>query len=620
MGKKRTGTTPVAAAGTSVPVLLYLGGILFLALLIRMAALAELSGTAYFDFLLWDERIYHEWAKKIADGTFTSRSIYEFAPLYAYVVAFLYRVFSPDVLFVRFLNVALGVMTCGLVYLIGTALANRKVGLLACLVACLYKPFILYSIVPLKEALSTCLFAAVFYLLIVVTNGLSGEKDGSGAGAFRPGGRFIVQTGALGLAVGLLINVRPNAVIIAPVIFILMGGYAFRGGLPARKTGFVLLMFVMGAVLALSPFLIRNYAVAGKLALTTSQGGFNLYLGNNLKNPDPYYRPVPFATTSPFEQGIHFTIEASRRVGKRLSPDEASRYWTRETLREAKADPGAFLWKQCQKTLAMVNRFEACDHYGIDFMGGVVRIFRLPFIGFGLVFPLAMMGMIIGGLEDRKARAAIFVLAAYAATLIAFFPNGRYRVPIMPLLIAFSVLGATGIIRAFREGNQRRVGGCLAVVLLFVVVENLPVRATDDEAAYYNTHAIVMNAKGAQDEAVYYWNLSSEMDKPFSAFANLPLAGRSFQMGRPDLGHAYLNRISDDSFAAAQKNDLLGDVLFRQGNLSSAAAAYEKSLSINSGQRRTLWKLIRLYGATDPAKASEYERRLRYVSSFYDLM
>jgi tetratricopeptide (TPR) repeat protein len=267
----------------------------------------------------------------------------------------------------------------------------------------------------------------------------------------------------------------------------------------------------------------------------------------------------------------------------------------------------------------MVNRFEACDHYGIDFMGRVVRVFRFPFIGFGLVFPLAMMGMIVGGLDDRKARASGFVLAAYAATLIAFFPNGRYRLPIMPLLIAFSVLGATGIIRAFREGNRRRVGRCLAVALLFFVVENLPVQATDDEAAYYNTHAIVMNAKGARDEAVYYWNLSSEMDKPFSAFANLALAGRSFQMGRPDLGHAYLNRISDDSFAAAQKYDLLGDVLFHQGNLASAAA-YEKSLSINSGQRRTLGKLIRLYGVADPAKASEYERRLKDVSSFYDLM
>jgi hypothetical protein len=56
-------------------------------------------------------------------------------------------------------------------------------------------------------------------------------------------------------------------------------------------------------ILALSPFMIRNYLVAGKFALTTSQGGFNLYLGNNLGNPDPYYRPVPFGDIFPFRAG-----------------------------------------------------------------------------------------------------------------------------------------------------------------------------------------------------------------------------------------------------------------------------------------------------------------------------
>jgi len=59
--------------------------------------------------------------------------------------------------------------------------------------------------------------------------------------------------------------------------------------------------------------MIRNYMVAGSFQLTTSQMGFNLYLGNNPQNPTPYYRPVPFAITSPFQQGIQFTIEASRR-------------------------------------------------------------------------------------------------------------------------------------------------------------------------------------------------------------------------------------------------------------------------------------------------------------------
>jgi tetratricopeptide (TPR) repeat protein len=379
----------------------------------------------------------------------------------------------------------------------------------------------------------------------------------------------------------------------------------------------ILFMFVMGIALALSPFLIRNYVVAGKLALTTSQGGFNLYLGNNLQNPDPYYRPVSFATSSPFEQGIQFTIEASRRAGKRLTPDEASRYWTKETLREGANAPGAFLWKLWQKTLVVVNRFEACDHYGIDFIGGFVKIFRFPFIGFWLIFPFAMIG---GGFGDRKARTVGFVLAVYALTLIAFFTNARYRLPMMPLLIPFAVLGMTWIVTAFREGNRRKAGIYIAIASVFFITENLPVRATDDQAAYYNTHAIVMSAKGFQAEAIYYWSLSSEMDKPFSAAANLSLARRYFQQGDLERGYAYLSKIGDDSFATAQKYDLLGDVLVRQKNLSSAAAAYEKSLSINSGQQRTLGKLIQLYKITDPKKTSLYETRLKYVSSFYDLM
>lgn len=37
-----------------------LSGILFLSLIIRITALADLLHSIYFDFLLWDERVYHE--------------------------------------------------------------------------------------------------------------------------------------------------------------------------------------------------------------------------------------------------------------------------------------------------------------------------------------------------------------------------------------------------------------------------------------------------------------------------------------------------------------------------------------------------------------------------------
>ena len=56
---------------------LFLSGTILLALILRIAALLSLKESIYFDFLLWDERVYHTWAKKIANGTFQSSSVYE---------------------------------------------------------------------------------------------------------------------------------------------------------------------------------------------------------------------------------------------------------------------------------------------------------------------------------------------------------------------------------------------------------------------------------------------------------------------------------------------------------------------------------------------------------------
>ncbi len=600
--------------------LLLLAGALLLALIVRLIALADLSATPYFTFILWDERVYHEWAQKIADGTFSSRSIYEFAPLFAYIMAFLYKIFSADLVYVRALNVILGVITCWFVYLIGTALVNRKVGLWACLVAALYKPLILYSIVPLKEALSTLGFAAVFYCFLVVIQTLVENRK---IPSIRPGdliSRPAVAAVLLGLAAGLVINVRPNALVIVPFLFALPAVYALRDRVPFKPVAVTLAMLLLGITLAVAPFMVRNYVVAGKLALTTSQGGFNLYLGNNLSNPDPYYRPVAFATSSPFEQGIQFTVEASRRTGKTMTPEEASRYWMQETLREATRHPGTFLWKLWQKTLVLVNRFEACDHYDIDFLSEFAGTFRLPFFSFWLIFPLAMVGMIHGFSHDRKTRAVSLILAVYGLTLIAFFSNGRYRLPMVTLLIPLAVSGAFCILESIRSGSVRKTGLLCMIALIFLVIAMLPVKATDDKTAYYNTHALILNQKGLTREALHYWNHSSDMDKPFSAFANISLAAHYFQTGNPDRGYAYLNRIGNDSFALAQKYDLIGDVLYSQQNLSGAAEYYEKSLQINSSQRRTILKLIQLYNRTDPSRTAAYEERLRYVSTFYDLM
>lgn len=582
----------------------YLGAILLLALGLRIAALISLNGTVYVDFMLWDERIYHELAVRIADGTYASREVYEFAPVYAYLIAGIYRLFSPEIFYIRLLNILFGVLSCWVIYGIGVRLGSRKIALAACLLAALYKPFILYSIVPLKESLTVLLFALTVWLLLMTIE----NKEGR------------IVSGLLGFSMGLLFNVRPNAVILVPVLMLLVVWHRYKNGDRLRAISSCFGLYLLGLSLVVAPFVIRNCLVAGKFAVTTSQSGFNLYIGNNVENPDPYYRPVSFASSAPSEQGTHFTIEASRRTGRILSATEASNYWTREAIRQALDHPGAFTQKVIRKVLALFSHFEACDHYDIDFMSDFARFFKLPLFGFWFVFPLAMAGIAFRVQSDRRARALGLVLAVYAATLVIFFSNARYRIPMLSVLIPFAVLGCTDLMEMFRRRQFRRAGLFAVGVAVLVVVEFLPVRATDDRSAYYNTHAIILDSRGFGNEAILYWRQSSAMNRAFSAFANLALARKSFQRGLVSDGYAYLDLILDTSFAAAQKYDIMGDMLIRQRRVNEAILAYERSLAINSGQRRTLYKLIQIYKKTNPGKVAGLEARLKYISSFYSLL
>lgn len=578
-----------------------LAAILLLALGFRVAGLMDLSRSVYVDFLLWDEQIYHDLALRISNGTYDSNAVYDFAPLFAYLMAGVYRFFSPNIFYIRLLNILFGVLTCWVVYGIGARLGGRKIGLLACLAAALYKPFIFYSIVPLKDILAVFLFALTALLLLDAI-----EKK-----------RGLFSAGFMGLAAGLLINVRPNAVILLPLLLLLTLWRRHRSGVPLRGIAAVSGLFLLGLSLAVSPFVIRNYVVTREFALTTTQSGFNLYLGNNLKNPDPYYRPVPFASSSPFEQGIHFTIEASRRSGRVLNAQEASGFWTREVVHTALTEPRAFTWKLVQKSLTLVNRFEACDHYDIDFISGFVPFFRLPFPSFWFIFPLVMAALTLRLFRDRNIRVLGLILAVYGATLVLFFTNARYRLPMLPILIPFAAMGVADLARSLRQRRLRPAGLLIAAALAFLIVEFLPVRATDDRTAYYNTHAIILNSRGFENEAILYWRRSSEMNRPFSAFANLSLAQKYIQRGNLSEGNTYLGRIPDDSFAAAVKYELTGDILARQKRIDEAALAYERSLEINSGQRRTLFKLIQIDRDRDPRKVAAREAQLQYINAFY---
>jgi predicted negative regulator of RcsB-dependent stress response len=126
-----------------------------------------------------------------------------------------------------------------------------------------------------------------------------------------------------------------------------------------------------------------------------------------------------------------------------------------------------------------------------------------------------------------------------------------------------------------------------------------------------------MFLKGDQEEAIRYWSQSSAMSKPYSANANVWLASVYYRRGESEEVVEYLNKVPDTSFAAPGKYRLIANIMTNLKRDRDAAAAYERALEINSGQRDMRMRLIEAYEQYDPEKAEHARRELAYIRSFF---
>jgi 4-amino-4-deoxy-L-arabinose transferase-like glycosyltransferase len=574
--------------------------ILLLAFLVRVAALVSLSNSIYYGYLTGDEQVYHNWAMKIANGTFQSSSTYEMAPIPAYLIALVYWLFSPDILYFRIMNIIFGVLTCWLIYLIGKELMSRLAGLAACLIACLYKPFIFYNIVPLKTTLAVMLFALAVWLLVAIINKSS-----------------LLKALLLGFATGIVFNVRPNTGILMPFLPLIILWVMYRDKKSFAVMAATVIIYAVGISAVLSPFMIRNYLVTGGKAgaETTTQSGFNLYICNNLEGQYPF----PFATTSASQQGVQFTIEASRRVGRKLTAGEASVYWRNEVIKSVLAHPWTYVEKYVGKTIYFLNRVEKEEHYHIGFVSNFVPFFKLPLFAFWLILPLGMAGMLLTARTSRKSLALLSVFFLYASTLIVFFSNARVRLLLLVILIPMAVMGFMELL-TYIEKKQFRKGYIFAgIIIIFTIAEFVPPRGGADMTGYYNNHAIKLNSKGLTMEAIQYWEAASSMEGHYSALANNSLAIVYYTKGNKEKALSYLDRIKDTSFNAAYKYETIGDIMVREGQFDRAVDSYKQALAINSGYRLPRIKLIKALEKTNPGRVPEEMEKLKYINSFYNI-
>ncbi len=205
----------------------------------------------------------------------------------------------------------------------------------------------------------------------------------------------------------------------------------------------------------------------------------------------------------------------------------------------------------------------------------------------------------------------------YGLTLVIFYGGARYRLPLLVILIPLAGVGVAGLIDSIKREKYKAVTGYCLVLTVVSLIGSLPIPGAGDMTAYFNTHAIILKSKGKKTEAIRYWQMSSEMEAGYSSYANLSLAGVYLREKKYSLALQYLQKIKENSFAAAAKYNILGKIYLKTGRVHEAIKAFEKSLAINYSQKSTRTILIKAYRSINSQKAYSEINSLKSVEFHY---
>ncbi len=160
-----------------------------------------------------------------------------------------------------------------------STLASRRWGwLVGTLAAGLALASPIWLLLP-QTALSETLF------VILVAIGISIALTGTAPPAF---GLALVA----GMVFGVAALVREMGLLLGGVLGAVVGGWAWRVGMRARGVALGTTV-LLGTVLAILPWTIRNYSVFGHVVPISTNGPINLYIGNNPEATGVYHWRLP---------------------------------------------------------------------------------------------------------------------------------------------------------------------------------------------------------------------------------------------------------------------------------------------------------------------------------------
>jgi 4-amino-4-deoxy-L-arabinose transferase-like glycosyltransferase len=467
--------------------------IFILAFALRILHIVSIYKTSpFFDILPGDLGAYDRWAKRIVEEGWLGTEIFYQDPLYPYFLAFFYKTIGRDFFWIYMVQAFLGAASSLLLVVLGTRVFNRATGLCAGLLYGLYGPAIYFDGLLLKVTLSAFLFILAIYLLL--------RKDFKDVG---PSQFFS------GFFLGLACLTRANFLLILPVVFftLLLNKNAWL----KKRLGMAFLFFI-GVLTALGPVVARNYAVGNELVLTTSQAGQNFYIGHN-PDANGTYIKLSFVRPDPLHEQKDFKKEAEKRTGRKLTSSEASGYWMQQGIAFIQDNPLADLQLTGKKLLLFLNNYEIADNLNYYFHQRYSYILQNLPIGFGLLAPFFLLGLLAMFFQRRTAPVFIsLVQVVYIVSVIIFFVFSRYRMVALPLFCLSAGYGLSLLQSHFRMAQWRKLAADLAVVGCTFAVTYYPVIEPFDFSHSFTDEGLAYEMHDEPDKALHSYEMALEIN------------------------------------------------------------------------------------------------------------
>jgi len=378
---------------------------------------------------------YDSLGKQIADGKGFSQldgsPTAHRPPLYPFILSIFYYLLGHNYLAIRIFQSLVSASFCLLIYIIAGQLTDKRIAICASMLAAIYPAFISYSGLILTEIITGFLILMTVYFLITAL-----QKNVLGSYIFS------------GIFLGLLILCRQEMlllIIILPLALMIMHRNK-------QKIGLYSLMVAVTAVLVISPWTIRNYyQFKAVVPVATSTGATfwkDTHPANFLEwNGTSEYEPVK-------------TLVKTLDIEKAESQIFLDRVLMKEGLKNIRLHPFIYA-RLCSEHLIRFLVGSHSDSFLItrdSFVNVISRrefgtlLIKLFLLGINLsLLSLAVFGIV---LSRARLKSLFFMLLPILYVMgihTIFFGTARYQVPVMPLVLIFSVMGIEAIRKYYYE-------------------------------------------------------------------------------------------------------------------------------------------------------------------------